>query len=212
MSIADNINPIIVIAIIACLLSVYYFFSLLASIKSFKLFSTISKLLTFILLTATTSFFSLLFIGIQGYQALTLEEPAAVVKITHLSEQKFDARMIFKGGNQQLFSLQGDELMIDAYILKWKPWANILGLHTAYRLQRVSGRYKDINDEKNNPRTVFAINNSNNAGIAKWREDYAILSFLLDVEHGSASFVDAENSSESQLMVTIDGLLIRPLN
>jgi len=47
-------------------------------------------------------------------------------------------------------------------------------------------------------------------GIGEWREEFAFLSFLLDVEHGSASFASADTSKSYELAVTTSGLLLRP--
>ena len=45
-------------------------------------------------------------------------------------------------GQTRKFTVHGDEWRIDARVLKWKPWANVLGLDTQYRLDRLSGRYE----------------------------------------------------------------------
>lgn len=211
MPVVENLSPMLVIAVLTGLLSVYYLLALLTRIKRLKLLSALRRLTALAVFASITGMLSLLMVGTQGYHALTKEVPAATIKVSPTGEQSFHATMKFADGSQQSFSLKGDELLVDAYVLKWKPWTNILGLHTAYRLDRVSGRYKVIDDETRKQRSVFAINNSGGKGLAQWREDFSALSFLLDVEHGSASFVDAEDSKEFQLMVTTDGLLLRPL-
>lgn len=208
----ENISPLLIVAIVAGFLSLYYLISLLFKLKKIKLISATKNLFGLIFFASICGFLCLISIGTQGYQTFNKEEPIAKIIINAYQQQNFQARLVFPDGSQQVFSLEGDELLIDAYILKWKPWANFLGLHTVYRLERISGRYQDINDEKNKPKSVHAISKKSGEGIAQWRESYANLSVLLDVEHGSASFVSAEKAKEYQLMVTTDGLLIRPLN
>jgi hypothetical protein len=210
MNILENINPLLVIVIISGLLSVYFLFSFVAKVRRLKLLSSINRLMMLTLLLFISLTLSLIILGTQGFKSLTKEEFVAVIRISPADKQEFKALLSLEAGEQQLFNLKGDELMLDAYILKWKPWVNVLGLHTAYRLERVSGRYKNIEDEEKKERTVYAIKNKGGTGIVKWREDYSFLSFLLDVEHGSASFVNADKISEYRLMVTTDGLLIRP--
>ena len=57
---------------------------------------------------------------------------------------------------EMTFTLAGDQIYVDAYILKWTPMANVLGLHTADELDRVAGRYDDIAQETPRPeRTIF---------------------------------------------------------
>lgn len=193
------------------LLSVYYLLTLLFKLKKLRLLGATKRLCGFLVFALITGFLSIITIGTQGYRALTKEEPVAVVKVSSYEPQNFQARLIFADGEQQVFSIQGDELFIDAYILKWQSWANFLGLHTAYRLERIGGRYKDINQEKSQPKSVHAIAKKSGEGIAYWREKYQHLSFLLDVQHGSASFVEANETKQYQLVVTTDGLLMRPM-
>ncbi len=100
--------------------------------------------------------------------------------------------------------------MFEAKVLKWKPWANVLGLETAYRMDRVRGRFKDIDDEQNQQSTIFALGEHSDLDLSKWRKEYQQLSYLLDVEHGSASYVSVEEIQYFDLMMTTNGLLLRP--
>jgi len=207
----ENFNPLIVIAAITGLLSIYYFLSVLFRIKKLKMFAALKKLSAFLLFAFVTLTISFFLIGTHGYRALVKEDAIATITVSPTGEQKFHARMDFPDGTHQVFSINGDELMVDAYVLKWKPWVNILGLHTAYRLDRIRGRFQDIDEERNQPQSIYAINAKSGKGIAQWREDYQFLSLLLDVEHGSASFVSANQKKKFQLAVTTNGLLIRPV-
>ena len=210
MPIIENVNPMTVIAALAGLLSIYYFLSLLVRIKKLKMFSALQRLTAFLFFAAISLTISVVVIGTEGYLALVKEEAVATITVSPTGKQSFHARMDFVDGTHQVFALSGDELMIDAYVLKWKPWVNLLGLHTAYRLDRIRGRYADIDDEKSLPQTIYAINVKSSRGLAQWREDFQILSLLLDVEHGSASFASVERDKQYQLMITTNGLLIRP--
>jgi hypothetical protein len=60
-------------------------------------------------------------------------------------------------GVSNLFPLHGDEWRIEAQVLKWKPWANVLGLDTQYRLDRLSGRYESTQDELTAPRSAYDL-------------------------------------------------------
>jgi hypothetical protein len=106
--------------------------------------------------------------------------------------------------------LSGDELYVDAHILKWKPIANLLGLHTQYELDRVAGRYRRLEDEIGRERAVFSLGRAKPLDMFSLRRRYAFLEPLLDVEYGSASFVPADRSTEWELRVSTSGLLFRP--
>jgi len=210
MNLADKANILLIIASVSGLLSIYYFFTLTLKLKKLKFVAASTRLITFLVLASLSGFLSLLLLGTQGYNALTKEKLVASVQITPVAKQKFRLQLNLVNGPSRLFLLRGDELLIDAHILKWKAWTNILGLHTGYRLDRVSGRYKHIEQAQTAERTVYQIDSLTSSGIADWRESYSKLSFLLDVEHGSASFVDASENSQFDLFVTTDGLLLRP--
>ena len=99
---------------------------------------------------------------------------------------------------------------MDARILKWKPIVNVLGLHTAYCLDRVSGRYSDIRDERTKVRSLYSLN----GGMMPWdlfflRVRYGFLSPVLDAQYGSAAFVPASDVKVVRILVTASGLIAK---
>jgi hypothetical protein len=146
----------------------------------------------------------------QGYRALTREEVAAEVHVEPSGKQAFVARFVFPDGREALHRLAGDQLYVDAHILKWKPLANVLGLHTAYQLDRVGGRYASLEDERARPRTVFSIAESKRLDLFDLRQKHARLGFLVDTEYGSATFVDVKAPAVLEVRVSTTGLLVRP--
>lgn len=150
-------------------------------------------------------------ISIQGYQALTLEQLAATVTVEPLENNQFAATFVLPDGTQKNFTLSGDQLLVDAHILKWKPLGNILGFHTSYELARVSGRYIDLNDEQKKPRTIYSMSKEKMLDMFELRKQFAHLKILLDAEYGSASFVPAQNKQQYALMVSTSGLLFRKI-
>jgi len=150
-------------------------------------------------------------LGVQGYRALTHEEIAAVVRTEPLGGQRFQAQFRFPDGSEATYTLAGDELYVDAHILKWQPWANVLGLNTAYELDRVAGRYHDLAQEQQQPRTVFSVAPERKVDLFNLRRRYALLSPLLDAEYGSATFAAADSPAQFEVRVSTTGLLIRKL-
>ncbi|MGW8283422.1 MAG: hypothetical protein ACWGON_09000, partial [Gemmatimonadota bacterium] len=67
-------------------------------------------------------------IGMRGYSALTREETAAWIRTVPVGEQQFVAHFRLPDGRTEVFELEGDELYVDAHILKWKSIANLFGL------------------------------------------------------------------------------------
>ena len=148
-------------------------------------------------------------IGTQGYLALTREDVAARLFVQPRSPQRFTAIVRFPDGHEATFDLAGDEIYVDAHIIKWKPFANVLGLHTAYELDRVGGRYHAIEEERSSVRTVYSLTQGKPVDLFGLRRRYAFLSVLLDAEYGSATFIPVTESAEFELRVSTTGLLIR---
>jgi hypothetical protein len=98
---------------------------------------------------------------------------------------------------------------MDAHVIKWKPIASVLGLHTAYQLDRIAGRYRSIEHERNSVRTVHSLASDSLVDLFELRRRYAFLEPLFDAEYGSATFVAVNRPAELEVRVSTTGLLIR---
>jgi len=148
-------------------------------------------------------------LGTHGYRALTHEEVAARISVRPAGPQKFAATVRYPDGRERVFDLAGDEIYVDAHILKWKPIANLIGLHTAYELDRVAGRYQAIEHERSAPRTVYLLREGRPVELFWLPQRYAFLAPLYDAEYGSATFVQVLQPTELEVRVSTTGLLMR---
>jgi hypothetical protein len=211
MIVNDYLNYILVIAVTTSFFSIYYLITLFSKIKQLKFLASLKKLIGLSLFSSICLTASLVIIATQGYQALTQEEVIATISVVPQNHQHFIAVVEYSSGGISKFELMGDEIMVDANILKWNSWANVLGLKTAFKLSRIRGRYKDINDEKTKPATIFELGDDAYFDISDWRSEYQYLSYLLDVEHGSVSYQSIQKNQMFQLVITNSGLLLRPI-
>jgi hypothetical protein len=152
---------------------------------------------------------ALVAIGTVGYRAVAKETIAATVQVTPLAPQRFRAVVRLPDGRETSGDLAGDEFYVDAHILKWKPAANLVGLHTAYELDRIAGRYHSVKDEQDSPRTVIALGAAKPVDFFNLRQRYAVLAPLVDAQYGSASFVSVTRPTTLEVRVSTSGLLIR---
>jgi hypothetical protein len=176
-----------------------------------RFFSFVLRALLGLVLVFVGATLGLISLGMQGYRALTREELAARLVVEPKGQQRFMAKVIFPDGREAAFNLAGDEIYVDAHILKWKPVANLFGLHTAYELGRVAGRYRNIGQERTAARTVYSLGRDRDLDLFDLRQRYAFLAPLLDAEYGSASFVPVTQRADLELRVSTTGLLIRPV-
>lgn len=167
------------------------------------------RLLLGFLLLAVGGLAGAMILGLQGYHALTREEVAARVTVRPAGPQRFTALFRLADGRQETFELAGDEIYVDAHILKWKPMANLLGVHTVYELDRVAGRYHGIEQERSAPRTVYSVGREQPVDLFSLRRRYPFLSPLFDAQYGSATFVAVTGPAELEVRVSTTGLLVR---
>jgi hypothetical protein len=147
--------------------------------------------------------------GLRVYQTLSSEETAAVVSVEPSGPQRFVAQFVFPDGHKKTYALAGDELYVDARIIKWKYWANVIGLNTAFQLDRVGGRYRSLDDEKNKPRTVDSLATPAPVDLFELRSRFEFLAPFYDASYGSATFVPATEPAVYEVQVSTTGLLAR---
>jgi hypothetical protein len=165
-----------------------------------------------LLFLAAGSLTGLIALGIQGYQTLTREDVVARISVSPIAPQRYAATIRYPDGKTANFIIAGDEIYIDAHILKWQPIANLLGLHTVYELDRISGRYRDIEQERTSERTLHSLSQNRPVNLFDLRQRYTFLALLLDAKYGSATFIPVIQAAELELKVSTTGLLLREVN
>jgi hypothetical protein len=160
---------------------------------------------------ASGALFLTLQLSLQNYRALTREDLAATIQAEPVGPSQFRVTIHLPDGRTDSYWLAGDEVYVDAHILKWKPWANLFGLHTAYELDRIAGRYHLIEDERRRPHTVYSLATDQLLDLFALRRRYAWLESVVDAEYGSAAFFPTHDRVAIELRVSTTGLLFRPL-
>jgi hypothetical protein len=204
-------SPFTVVAVVLAIFAVVFFAFGIVAIRRGRVFGVAASLVVALLLLTSAALCGTVSLSIRGYRALTREEVAAVVETRPTGPQSFTAVFRFPDGREKSFSLAGDQFYVDAHILKWKPLGNLLGLHTLYELDRVSGRYVDLEDEEGLPRTVFALSEEKAVDMFELRRRFPLFRPLVDAEYGSATFVLANRRTSFEVRVSTTGLLIRPV-
>ena len=197
---------------IAALLGIVGFavgFSAFGALVRARLVRFVFGALVSIVLLAAGAVLALFSLGIEGMKALTKEESAARIKVVPTGVQRYDATITFADGRVETYDLAGDDIYVDGHIVKWTPLANMLGLHTSYRLDRIAGRYRALEQENTARRTVYAIDTAPVIDLVALGKRLPLGQFF-DAEYGSASYVPVAEARELDLMVSTTGLLLRP--
>ena len=201
---------LIAIAALLGIVGIALAFSAFGALVRARLFRFVFSALMSVVLIAAGAVLALFSLGIEGMRALTKEEAAARIKVVPSGAQRYDATVTFADGRVQHYDLAGDDIYVDGHIVKWTPLANMLGLHTSYRLDRIAGRYRALEQENTAPRTVYAIDTPPVIDLVALGKRLPLRDFF-DAEYGSASYVPVAEAGELDLMVSTTGLLLRPV-
>ena len=167
---------------------------------------------TAVVLIALSLCAALVVMNLRTYQRLTAEQPAGELQFTRVGERQFNAVLTYPNGKHANFALSGDEWQVDARVLKWNAFATMLGLDTAYRLDRIGGRYSRIEDERAQTRTVYSLNPPQRIDLWELAHRYHAWMPWMDALYGSATFLPMADGALYEIKVSQSGLVARPLN
>jgi hypothetical protein len=160
----------------------------------------------------------------QTYARLTYERPVATLSTRQLAPQYFEVTVIQPADGDQaertaVYPVNGDEWRVEAQVLRWKPWANVLGLDAQYRLDRLSGRYQAIEQERTGARSVHALSSDADPDGPPWSlslwdaaRKYRRYVDAVDTLYGSAAYMPMRDGATYEVWITQSGLIARPTN
>lgn len=162
----------------------------------------------------------LLGLNIQTYQRLTYERPVATIELAQRGAQHFQATVVeppsaaYPEGITREFDVRGDEWRIEARVLRWKPWANVIGLDSQYRLDRFSGRYAETQQELHAERSAYDIRPPRQSGIDLWpiAREFSQYAPVVDTLYGSGAYMPMADGARYEVRITQNGLIARPTN
>jgi hypothetical protein len=150
--------------------------------------------------------------NLRTYQRLAYEQPAGELQLKRVADRQFDAALSYPDGDRANFALSGDEWQVDARVLKWHAFANLVGFDAAYRLERISGRYSHVEDERSQPHTVYDLHPPGRIDPWEWVHRYRSWVPWMDALYGSATFLPMADGALYEIKVSQSGLVARPLN
>jgi len=200
----------LILAAVSGLLAVGFFAAGIRALRRRRYMSSAVDLVVAVLLLLCGVLLGVVTIATQGYRALTREELAATVEVRPTGPRQFEAVVVRPDGGRDTFDLAGDQVYLDAHILKWKPIANLLGLHTGYELDRIGGRYDDIASELVREKTIHPLKREKPVDMFELARNVSVFGSLLDAEYGSGTFRRVGRPAVFDVYVSTTGLLIRP--
>ena len=194
------------------LVSVFFFFRILTMLKKKKIWASCrnSSYLLFVLFLLISA--SLVGTNVLTYHRLTHESPIATLYVEQLNKQTYRVELLqLENCHKTSYVLRGDEWQMDARIIKWHGWANLLGLDASFQLDRISGRYQNIEQQGMNLPTVFALEERKKFDLWGLKKEHQWLPWL-DAKYGQSVFLAMKDNQSYWLYMTQNGLIARERN
>lgn len=203
---------LIAIGVVSCFLAFFFLFRAIHSVRHRRIVraggSCFSCALSAVVAAGSITFaFSYL-----SYSRLTEEQVVSQIEFRQIADEQFDARLMIEGRIDQHFTLNGNEWQLDARIITWKPPATILGLEPVFQMNRLSGRYTDVDKERSLARSVHALGPENSVDVWQFARRFPALLPGVDAYYGTATFVPMADRARFDVFVSRDALLARPAN
>jgi len=165
-------------------------------------------MLVFLLAAALTFGLGL---SLRGYRLLTAEEPVASLSARQTGPQKFSLRVDFPDGGHRSAALSGDEWQLDARVIKWTPRAIELGAEPMYRVDRLSGRYRDATQAASATPSVVDLSGESILDLWQLKRQFPQWLPWIDAEYGSAAYLPMIDGASYRVSLSASGgLVARP--
>ncbi len=148
--------------------------------------------------------------NLHTFHRLTDEAPIAKLRFVQLAPQRFSVEL--RSGDfctAQHYELDGDEWRLDARFLKWKPLANLFGLDAMYRLDRLGGRYSQIDEANSRRQVAYQIGDKPGIDLTDYLNERWLSWSPVDTYFGSSVYETIDPAYEYTVYRSQSGLLVR---
>lgn len=150
-------------------------------------------------------------LAIRSYRLLSAEAPVATLAARQLGPQQFSVRIDLPDGTHQSAELRGDEWQLDAHVIKWTPRAVALGAQPLFRVDRLSGRYRDTAQAQATLPSAIALDADSVVDLWQLKQHFPRWLPWIDADYGSAAFLPlVDGGSYSVTISPLGGLIARP--
>lgn len=141
---------------------------------------------------------------IRSYQSLTHEEPILILHFEEKGKQNYVTYIEWPNSNRGEYILYGDQWRVDAQFAKIKYWANLFGIESRYEIDRLQGRYIDVQDENSLPNIAHQLTGENisHFTLFGWNP-------FIDIEYGSSVYQIVDVNKKFSVYKTPTGLIVR---
>jgi len=161
-----------------------------------------------LLVVALACVSALLAFSLVQFSRLTTDRPVAGVRMVRQADQQFLLSATPHGREPREYTLYGDEWQIDARVVRWRLPALLAGAPPLYRLERLSGRYRDVAREKTGVRSVHALDDWPAPDLAALKRTFPNWLPFVDVQFGSAAYMPMFDGARYEVYLDPRGALV----
>lgn len=147
------------------------------------------------------------------YRALSKEQDLATVYIDQTGDQRFEVTIEDLDHQRTTYEVHGDQWQLDVRLLVWKGPFLAMGVDPLYRLDRLSGRYLSLEQERTAERSVYALSDAEGFveafDVWGWLRNYDL---WLDADFGSAVYMPMGDGVVYDVYRSPRGIIARPAN
>jgi len=164
-----------------------------------------------LLVVALACVSGLLAFSLVQFHRLTTDLPVASVRLVRQADQQFLLSARPQGREPREYTLYGDEWQIDARVVRWRLPALVAGAPPLYRLERLAGRYRDVERERAGVRSVHRLDDWPAPDLAVLKHTFPNWLPFVDVQFGSAAYMPMFDGARYEVYMDPRGaMVIRP--
>ncbi len=153
-------------------------------------------------LTATSG------VALRGYRLLAEEAPVVDIDARILSPQRWALTLTWPDGSTRRETISGDAWRVEAIVLKWQLPTALAGVPPLYRLDRLSGRYDDAQQEITAPRSVVDFRQAGPFDLLDLRQQYPHWLGAVDAVYGSGVYLPLVDQGHYSIRLMRTGALV----
>jgi hypothetical protein len=149
-------------------------------------------------------------VNLTSYHSLVGMQTVATISTQRQADQIWQVTLNSDGGVSTVRTLQGDQWQIDVRIIRFSGPLRWLDIASGYRLDRLSGRYTSLEQERSSPRTAITLSEAIWPDLWQWDREVN-LPFVEAVD-GNATFMPMRDGAVFDVKLSSSGLVSVPMN
>lgn len=149
-------------------------------------------------------------LNLTSYHSLAGMQTVATISTQRQADQIWQVTLNSDDGVSTVRTLQGDQWQIDVRIIRFSGPLRWLDIASGYRLDRLSGRYTSLEQERSSPRTTITLSEAIWPDLWQWDREVN-LPFVEAVD-GNATFMPMRDGAVFDVKLSSSGLVSVPMN